>query len=108
MDAKLKADWVMALRSGAYKQAPHVLRDGPDINPSYCCLGVLCNVMGSTWDGGAPVLDGRMLSDQGDELLSNDTLDQTGLSQSSQSELARMNDDGKPFPEIADYIEENL
>lgn len=39
--------WVEALRSGAYKQARSVLRDG-DV---YCCLGVACDISGlGLWD----------------------------------------------------------
>ena len=41
MDAKLKALWLEALRSGNYKQTSNELFDGE----GYCCLGVLCDVM---------------------------------------------------------------
>lgn len=42
MDAKIKADWIAALRSGEWKQARGQLhKDG-----AYCCLGVLCEVAG--------------------------------------------------------------
>lgn len=37
MNAKLKARWVKALRSGKYKQCTGALTDGP----GFCCLGVL-------------------------------------------------------------------
>ena len=40
MDARIKALWIAALRSGEYKQGKHQLRDGD----SFCCLGVLCNI----------------------------------------------------------------
>ena len=40
MDARIKALWIAALRSGEYKQGKHQLRDGD----RFCCLGVLCNI----------------------------------------------------------------
>lgn len=41
MEAGLKRRWLVALRSGRYKQGRQWLRaDG-----KYCCLGVLCNVV---------------------------------------------------------------
>lgn len=47
MDQRVKKRWVAALRSGEYEQGKTVLkkvdRDG---NALYCCLGVLCEVMG--------------------------------------------------------------
>src|SRR3990167_1245866 len=38
MNAKIKAQWVAALRSGRYTQGYGKLRSGG----KYCCLGVLC------------------------------------------------------------------
>ena len=40
MDAKLKALWIEALRSGEYQQTADTLKD----RDGYCCLGVLCHV----------------------------------------------------------------
>jgi hypothetical protein len=42
MNAKIKALWVKALRSGKYKQTRFCLRD--EVDDSYCCLGVLCDL----------------------------------------------------------------
>lgn len=48
MDAKLKAQWLDALRSGEYKQGKEMLRTQDN---SYCCLGVLCDVVDPDgWD----------------------------------------------------------
>lgn len=44
MDATIKAQWLEALRSGKYKQGKGALHNKSD--DSYCCLGVLCEVMG--------------------------------------------------------------
>lgn len=95
MDAKLKADWVMALRSGEYQQTTGKLHE-PNEN-SYCCLGVLCRVTdlniidpsGYSVDGYDPIYS----------IIGNRAVAET---------LFRMNDGGKLFPEIADYIEANL
>lgn len=42
-----KDKWLVALRSGQYKQTKGILKlkeDGKE--PAYCCLGVLCEVIG--------------------------------------------------------------
>lgn len=46
MDAKVKAEWIQALRSGNYSQGPGrlVRRDEGSGKESYCCLGVLCEI----------------------------------------------------------------
>lgn len=88
MDAYLKAKWVAALRSGDYKQGKNQLCDGA----AYCCLGVLCEVAGIVYDATQ-----KYILDYG-----------TLLTGSEQRLLATMNDNGCPFTEIADYIEEAL
>lgn len=45
MPAAVKTAWVAALRSGEYKQGDGYLYN--PANDSYCCLGVLCRVLGS-------------------------------------------------------------
>lgn len=131
MDAKLKADWVKALRSGNFNQANG--RFDPETD-SYCCLGVLCKVVGAEFKGAeieqecddgsymstinnAPVLDGRPLVAGDDEELSEAYCKDIGLP--DQHALIGLNDgEGKPgdqnykapqpFEVIADYIEQNL
>lgn len=50
MDEIIKARWVAALRSGEYKQATKIMRNGD----SFCCLGVLCDLhskeTGTEWE----------------------------------------------------------
>ena len=133
MDAQLKAKWVEALRSGEYQQAEGKLHDTK--NNAFCCLGVLCRVMGAEFgpgqeekeeeDGGmymstydyVPVLNGRILSNNDDEELKESFCKEVGIP--SQFDLIELNDGrgnpGEPnykapksFSEIADYIEENL
>lgn len=43
MNKELKEKWVAALRSGKYEQGTGALRS---VDNRYCCLGVLCEVMG--------------------------------------------------------------
>lgn len=44
MDAKIKARWIKALRSGKYKQGQGRLRQPTPDGDEYCCLGVLCEL----------------------------------------------------------------
>lgn len=129
MDAKLKAEWVKALRSGEYKQTSSTLHERTD--NTYCCLGVLCKVMGAEFGPAieegddyplsldhVPVLNGRVLSNRDDEELKDTFCQEVGIP--DQSELIMRNDGvgsdprsagyipRHTFPEIADYIEANL
>lgn len=93
--AELKAKWLEALRSGEFKQGKSRLVDCG----RYCCLGVLAAVSDFTSDSGI--------------FLYSDKLRQVGngdafLDSSVQSRLANFNDEGRPFAEIADYIEANI
>jgi hypothetical protein len=134
MNSELKAKWVEALRSGEYKQAEGKLHDTK--NDAFCCLGVLCKVMGAEFgpgqeekenedEGGmyidtydyVPVLNGRVLSKNEDEELKESFCKEVGIP--TQFDLIELNDGrGKPgddnykapapFSEIADYIEKHL
>jgi hypothetical protein len=97
MDAKLKAAWVKALRSGKYRQAKLALRK----EGAFCCLGVLCRV------ARIPIArNGTTVSESvgGDYrpiavILGGQTM----------NHLMCLNDSSdKSFPEIADYIEASL
>jgi hypothetical protein len=95
MEAELKEKWVAALRSGDYKQTKVELRDGN----KHCALGVLCEV------GGLP-LDERGWSLDGREVYA--WLDQQFGGSDDVVRVYSRNDEGMPFPELADWIEENL
>lgn len=41
MKEEIKRDWLIALRSGEYKQGKRQLRNCEDGEWAYCCLGVL-------------------------------------------------------------------
>lgn len=100
MDATLKAKWVEALRSGEYRQTVGSLKCGD----SYCCLGVLAVLTELPFDQhdclDIPDWDGNY-----ETVLPLDRKD---------AELLYHKNDGvcghrqHAFPEIADYIEENL
>jgi hypothetical protein len=99
MDAQLKAKWIEALRSGEYVQATGLFENCPDANGydpkaphGFCCLGVLCKTAGE------PVLlaegsNWKFVRDQ----IGNPT-----------DTLVSLNDGGKSFSEIAEWIEANL
>jgi hypothetical protein len=116
---ELRKMWIEALRSGEYEQGRDHLRD-PD--GGYCCLGVLCHLVG-------------IMDERGNATIGTDNLDEDLQYQDSVScnvlcplplakhvgiigtsgdhrgghftapTLARMNDDGKTFNQIADALE---
>ena len=113
MNAKIKARWLKALRSGRYKQAKEQLRTGFQPGPySYCCLGVLCDLARKSgigeWD------DGKFNGHAGD--LPEVVVDWAGLESSNPEVmtragidyLANLNDGGRTFKQIANYIEKSL
>lgn len=112
MDKQAKAKLLKALRSGEYEQGRGALcRRGLDGVDRFCCLGVLQNEMEgfdqlpSVGGGAAAVADGSAIDGfLGGSLASG----AFGLSKHMQWKLADMNDGGKSFHEIADWIEANL
>jgi hypothetical protein len=92
-----KTKWVEALRSGEYQQGLHRLRTPDSVrNFSYCCLGVLCEVVPEIKLKNNSVF---LLSIAGADL---------GINDGFQNVLANMNDGGTPFSGIADWIETNI
>lgn len=89
MKAKLKAKWVEALRSGKYEQGKYYLSKGG----KFCCLGVLCDVRG-------------LPTGRNNDLYPYPVQDV--LSAHDCAVLTDMNDKGKSFAEIADYIEQHI
>lgn len=101
MNKTLKSKWLKALRSGRYKQGKRRLFGKYKEQNRYCCLGVLCKIQGvsiktmkehNKSTGDLPyvlTLSGWPVEDE----ISN---------------LVDMNDGGKNFKTIADYIERNL
>jgi hypothetical protein len=123
MRADIKQAWIMALRSGEYKQGIGALRT----QNRYCCLGVLCDVVrkeflpslemqssdgGQTWSFGSN--DDKCFAE-----LPNAVVNVAGLNDmpnpmvitaddNNRRRLAYLNDDGMSFSDIADLIEANL
>jgi len=114
MDTTLNTKWLTALRSGEYPQtsfALHRVEPRSDGLPAgYCCLGVLATVAGIPEDE-----DGWFTFPR---TYSNGTMWAKSLPTLAQFELwgiadggfvlTDMNDNGRSFAEIADYIERNL
>ena len=88
MTPELKAKWVAALRSGEYTQGRYSLitEDG-----GYCCLGVLCMVLGKP----------ELLTANYEYLRKA-----SGLTNSETEGCAELNDSARSsFNQIANYIE---
>jgi len=104
MNAEIKTKWLVALRSGEYKQCKGRLRNYG--RKQFCCLGVLADINGEKWtldkykDWGV----GGCMNREESEYLGHGT----GLRRPSAGKLMTMNDKGKSFLEIADYIEAKL
>jgi hypothetical protein len=107
MDQELKVKWTEALRSGKYEQGDSFLKKGN----SYCCLGVLLDIQGAEWYktssvGDAAKINGIVATLKDEERLEEDFAG--GMNYETQVTLSRMNDSGRSFLSIANYIEANL
>jgi hypothetical protein len=122
MNQELKQKWIEALRSGKYIQGQGALRSVDE--DEYCCLGVLCEYLPNVrWENGDDsnytavlfnelgdvtrstlFLPGTLNVDLGLNIL----IREDGDSYTIYSMLMYMNDEGKNFNEIADYIERYL
>lgn len=114
MDAKVKAEWLAALRSGEYVQGYGYLKT----DAGYCCLGVLCDlaVKAKVIPGPQQNEDGESY-DYGEEFEDNVFLPQevqnwAGLDPNPGSDdadrpcLSVMNDEHYTFGDIAEQIEQ--
>ncbi len=89
MNKELAMKWCAALRSGKYKQGKKKLKHAG----RYCCLGVLSEIEGT-----------KILAR--DETYNGDSLKTgVGVFNNGGRCLAKINDSGITFPEIADIIE---
>lgn len=124
MKPEIKAKWVAALRSGQFNQGMGALRRGD----SYCCLGVLCHL--AVEEGVIPgPIAGTFHPDPGMYVygadayegkaayLPHDVVVWAGLDSASPrfrsptgelEDLARLNDVGTPFSQIAATIEKHF
>jgi hypothetical protein len=97
--------WTKALRSGEYEQCKGRMRDS--VNGGHCCLGVLLDLKDphawsdhDYWNTIGP--DGMIKTDGLDGLT---PVKRDGFYVDIGRQLARLNDDGLSFPEIADVID---
>lgn len=117
-----KTKWLAALRSGEYAQGRSALR----VNDTFCCLGVLCDVVHKETGLGEwtqreflldpdtkvfAVEDSRELhylpmkvQEVTELFMSNPFFTMDG----TPDHLSHMNDQGKTFEEIANVIEEHF
>lgn len=116
MNPEIKARWIAALRSGEYKQGQNKLSiREPGGTTTYCCLGVLCDLAAKEgiggWVGDKP-LDFEAGGVGSTYSPPSAVTEWAGLSHRAPNEeyleLSTRNDDGRSFPELADYIEEHL
>jgi hypothetical protein len=117
LTAKQKEDWVAALRSGNYRQTQKGEEGFQRLKGpvGYCCLGVLAEL--NEWETG----HNSCLPQEGAQALSvsadygyqtvNGALSACGLPEypeSNSDTLAGLNDNGVPFKELADFLEQHL
>jgi len=117
MNEQVKNDWVKALRSGDYKQCRGVLRDSLDKNAGFCCLGVLCDISPNAIGKWRKMLntDSMVWFGNGPQSRYGNLPDSvrkwSGINSANgyinRISLAKNNDIGKTFNEIADIIEAN-
>jgi hypothetical protein len=122
MKAELKEKWVSALRSGKYRQGKAALRGcagiGLSDDDSFCCLGVLVDVVSpEKWQVQPSGFGAIPMESPKDEYGHFDGiayptvsfLESVGLEKSVADTLAMLNDDKyEDFDQIADYIESEL
>ena len=112
MTEKVKANrkaWVIGLRSGEYKQARSQLNN----HRGHCCLGVACEVMAKRGVKVGRTPEGYVT---GEFILNNEesghfpnehsaVAKAIGITLEEQRDLARANDCGECFADIANMIE---
>lgn len=94
MTKRDKEQWLNALRSGNYKQGKECLVHG-EKEKVHCCLGVIRDEFKFNYPDNCAYL-----------CIYDDKTDFLPLG--VQETLAAMNDDGKSFNKIADYVEQNI
>lgn len=118
-----KKAWVKALRSGKYRQGTGTLCRQVRPRVEFCCLGVACAIAELPWQfnrNGLVYFSDQIVKEGWYEDLDFPLLDANsskvpetfardiGLSPRAQEQLISMNDSGKSFEEIADWIDKNL
>lgn len=121
-DRRIKKAWIANLRSGDFPQVRSFLCR----NDGFCCMGVLSWMLQGSkrvpdgyefvirdheWYGnvfGVWLQGGKRIPNSGSGWIPEAILKKIGLTVNNQTVLAKMNDGGNNFHEIADWIEKNL
>lgn len=110
MKQELKTRWIAALRGGEYQQGKGRLRREESMGDSFCCLGVLCDLVSK--DGWHRTDNGSWKfvfgNDFGIGFLPVPFRQAVDLPQKVTDQCINLNDNGDTFPVIADYLEANL
>ena len=111
MNPQIKQKWLNALRSGEYQQTQRYLRK----EDGFCCLGVLCDLYikenNVEWQHNE--VDGYFYENHS-FIPPSSVVEWSGSAEKRTKlygkigTLARLNDKGSTFNEIADVIEEHL
>jgi hypothetical protein len=110
MNPEIKAKWIADLRANPDLQGRTYLRRTRD--GKFCCMGRLCEIMGIEFNHDIEgyifysVIENSPFSRNGQIPIT--VLGRFFLTEKDQDTLIGMNDRGKTFAEIADWIEENL
>jgi hypothetical protein len=106
MDQRIKALWVEALRSEKYDQGKRQLRNPAD--DSFCCLGVLCNLHAQEHPEIAAKQKKPEMYMYHTAMPHPEVYAWAGLDRDNAGTLANMNDNGKSFKQIANWISKKL
>ena len=81
MKSEIKEQWLKDLRSGNYRQAKNQLKEVgfKGSRPSYCCLGILCNIYNKqtgqgSWDKNGVLVSEVYCNEDGSDLTENGVL----------------------------------
>ena len=99
MDSELRDNWIAALESGEYAQGLSFLRRRRGSADTYCCLGVLCELVGAefpddvnAFDYVKLTVDGETIEQHNSEKFSEKTCSALGLDKEFADDLANRND----------------
>lgn len=104
MSQEIKTKWIEALRSGEYKQGKDILKNE---NGAYCCLGVLQMCVQGEVEMERDGVPAAMLSRDFCKILDPEFDTDTFVPKLAH-ELADLNDEGKTFEYLADFIEKEV
>jgi hypothetical protein len=107
VNQEIKDKWVDALKSGQYNQCRRRLR----IGNTFCCLGVLCDILDKEdWHMIADLDEDNIIFDYrgGKFTLPPEITKQVDLDPEIAGDLGKMNDLGYSFEEIAQFIDTKL